>query len=266
MCSTRLRTQKARRSRSSGEPTVAPGPGAMKTCSTRGWARRAVSPRVESSTGTTRQPRTTRPSSSATVATWLRALAASSGSWGKKARPGGVATGPGEVEAGLGRHLGHGSRWGTWTRIPAPSPGGHLGSRGTAVGQALEDGQTPGAPGGGSGGPRGRRPGRRRRRRARTPGRRGRRRRERRQGPERPWSSFGVVTTRVRRSAVHDGLVLHAMAAAPGRRWPWCSPSGYTAPSLASRHRSTPARRDQPAARRIAGVAPGRDLRGGGGA
>ena len=69
------------------------------------------------------------------------ALAASSSSVGRKARPDGVVPGVGQRRSRPPRAAPTRKRCGTWTKMPAPSPVYDLGSRGAAVGQPLEHGQ-----------------------------------------------------------------------------------------------------------------------------
>jgi len=86
-CSARLRSTKARRSRSKGSVVATSGAGTKKSCSMAGMAPSAVSPNPSVATGTTRQPSTDSFSSIANASMTFLALAASSSSRGKKARP-----------------------------------------------------------------------------------------------------------------------------------------------------------------------------------
>jgi hypothetical protein len=111
-----LRRQKARRS-SAIPLTREPRP-ATKSWAKVGITLLAVAPSVESSTGTSRQPRTARPSSSAISSIRWRVLATASASPGRNAVPT-------AYERALGRSKSTTSRRnasGTCSRMPAPSP------------------------------------------------------------------------------------------------------------------------------------------------
>ena len=112
--STRLRTQNARRSNTSWSTSAA----ARKTCRNCGMVPRAVAPTMSETTGSTRQPSTSRPSSAAIrsiSATWP---AASLSSAARKAVPTAYWPAGGSAKSTTSRR----KPSGTPIRMPAPSP------------------------------------------------------------------------------------------------------------------------------------------------
>ncbi len=83
--SERLRSTNARRS--SAMPTRRPLEADTKSWLNVGITLREVAPRMSGSTGTSRQPRTVRPSSPAICSMWARVFATCSSSPGRKAVP-----------------------------------------------------------------------------------------------------------------------------------------------------------------------------------
>ena len=89
-------------------------------CSPAPWHRDR---RPSGSTGTSRQPRTSRPSSSAIASICSRAAARSAGSCGRKQIPAANALQPSAVGAGSSKSTtSRKSSTGSWMRMPAPSP------------------------------------------------------------------------------------------------------------------------------------------------
>lgn len=95
-------------------PREAPSP--TKTWRKTGIVERAVAPSICGATGTSRQPRTVRPSSCAIVS--MRETASSVPSTGRKAMPTAYAPASGSSNPATSRK----NASGTWERMPAPSP------------------------------------------------------------------------------------------------------------------------------------------------
>ena len=91
---------------------------ARKTCAMRGMADRALAPRSDGSTGTSRQARTRAPSTNAYFSSTRRAAAARSASAGRNARPVAYWPAAGSDTPATARQ----NASGTCIRIPAPSP------------------------------------------------------------------------------------------------------------------------------------------------
>ncbi len=115
-CSARLRRQNARRSRAI--PTRRPPAAATKSWLKVGITESAVAPSMDGSTGTSRQPRTVRPSSAAISSMRRRVLATSSSPPGRNAVPTAYACGCGSSKSTTSRKNASGRP----SRMPAPSP------------------------------------------------------------------------------------------------------------------------------------------------
>lgn len=110
--SARLRSTNALRSSSMPVET----PSVTKIWRKAGIVERAVAPSSSGATGTSRQPRTVRPSSAAIVS--IRETASSVPSLGRKAMPTAYAPAAGSSNPATSRR----NASGTWDRMPAPSP------------------------------------------------------------------------------------------------------------------------------------------------
>jgi len=113
--SERLRTRKARLSRSSPR---APSGAFRKSWRNTGMQSRAMRPIIESSNGTSRQPRTSRPSSATIASIRPTARARSAPSLGRKAMPAAYPPGSGRSRPVTAAK----NSCGSWVRMPAPSP------------------------------------------------------------------------------------------------------------------------------------------------
>ena len=118
-CSMRLRTTKHRRSRSMPDSAAARRPRRRTAGGTTARRRRPAGRSSSRRSGTSRQPRTCRPSSAAIFSMPRAAAASASASAGQEADAGGVGAGR---RAGRSRRPSRRKRSGTWIRIPAPSP------------------------------------------------------------------------------------------------------------------------------------------------
>ena len=129
--SARLRSTKARRSSRVTPWVVVAPPKAVASAraavasATNSWAKcgmtaSAVGPMSapSGSIGTSRQPRTTRPSSPARRATSATRSERSASSWGRKATPAAYSPAGGRSKSAVARSRASG----TWVRMPAPSP------------------------------------------------------------------------------------------------------------------------------------------------